>query len=432
MDTSFYLFEQLALALLMGSLIGLERERNHKKGVLHEFGGIRTMALVTVFGFVVQSIFGSSNVMFAVLTGGYMLLLVASYVMSSYQNQNSGATTEVAGFFAYLIGVLVGMDQDLYATVITMLLVLILYFKQPLHTFAHRVGETEFYDTLKFVAIVFVVLPILPDKTFGPLDVLNPYQIWLVIVLISSISFASYVGIKALGPKRGIGVGGFLGGLISSTAVSMTFSELSKKSTKVVSPFVFAILIASSAMFIRVMVTVSVLSPDLLVHVQFPMAAMACTGFLFTSYYWFKKEGQPVENLTTERLNLESPFQLKSALKFGLFFAAMIFISKFSVTYFGNNGIYLTSFLSGIVDVDAISVSMANLSSSGAITMDTAATGITIAAMTNTLSKGVLVFIFGSRQVGRSTIFAMLCIIAVGLAMLSLLVLHTTYGFAFF
>lgn len=429
MTPTLEFFQQLGLTLLMGSLIGLERERNHQKGSLHEFGGIRTMVLVSMLGFLVYRIFFATPLVFMVFTGAYLLLLIASYVVSSYQNKNSGATTEIAGVFAYFIGILVGMNQNLYATIITLILVLILYFKVPLHDFAHRVGKEEFYDTIKFIVVVFVVLPLLPDANYGPLEVLNPYDIWLVVVLISSISFASYIAIKTMGPKKGIGLSGFLGGFISSTAVSMSFSTLSKKNLKVVNPFIFAILIASSAMFIRILVTVSILNPTLVSYVHGPLLSMAVTGFLFCAYFWFKKRGQPVETMNTETLNLKSPFQLTSAVQFALLFASMIFISKFAVTYFGNNGIYLTSFLSGIVDVDAISVSMAHLSSEGTISLTTAGIGITIAAMTNTLSKAMIVLFFGSRQVGIRTLWAMLFMILVGFAIIFVF-FPVNYGFA--
>jgi uncharacterized membrane protein (DUF4010 family) len=431
MTPSLLFLQHLGLALLMGSLIGLERERNHQESLPHEFGGIRTMALVSVLGFLVYSVFSQDSLLFALFTGAYLLLLVASYVMSSYQNKNSGATTEIAGFFAYFIGILVGMDQEFFATIITLLVVLILYFKAPLHRFAHQVGKEEFYDTIKFIVVVFVVLPLAPNATFGPLNVLNPYEIWLVVVLISSISFASYVAIKLVGPKKGIGLSGFLGGFISSTAVSMSFSELSKRNEKVVNPFIFAILIASSAMFIRVLLTLSVLNPDLVPYVNKPLLGMAFTGFILCAYYWFKKGGQPMKSVSVESLRLHSPFQLTSALKFGLFFAAMVFISKFAVTYFGSNGIYLTAFLSGIVDVDAISISMSNLSAMGSISPNTAAIGVTIAAMTNTLSKALIVLFFGSHEVGVRILLSMFFMIVVGFAIIFVL-LPNTYGFAFF
>jgi len=412
----------------MGSLIGLEREKNHHQGLLHEFGGIRTMSLITVFGFLVYNLFFSSPLVFAVFTAGYLGLLVASYVVSSYQNKNSGATTEVAGLFAYVIGILVGMGLYLEATVITLLLVMTLYFKAPLHNFAHKLAKEEFYDTIKFIAIAFVVLPLLPNAVYGPLSVLNPYEIWLVVVLVSTISFASYVGIKLAGPKKGIALGGFLGGFISSTAVAMSFSHLSKKSKTIVNPFVFGILIASSAMFVRVFMTISLLNSALLPYLAWPLIAMALTGFSLCLYYWFKPGGQPMKSVTTQDLELKSPFKLTSALEFGLLFAALLFISKFTLSYFGNTGIYMTAFFSGIVDVDAISVSMAKLSSAGTISLSTGAIGVAIATMTNTFSKAMIVLFFGSKQVGIRTALAMGAIIAVGFATI-LFLLIPSYGF---
>ncbi len=414
---TLHFFQDLGLALLMGGLIGLERERNHKESEkAHDFGGLRTMALVTMYGFLAYRLFFENTIVFALLTAAYFALVVASYVMSSIQDKNSGATTEIAGLFAYLIGLLVGMGggEELYATVITLLVVVIMYFKAPLHRFAHQIGNAELYDTLKFLAVVFVVLPLLPNEFYGPMQVLNPYEIWFVVVLICSISFASYVGIKLLGAKNGIGLGGFLGGLISSTAVALSFSALSKKSKKVVDPFVFGILVASSAMFFRVLLTVSFINKDLLGSLILPLLAMGATGFLLATYFWFRKRGEPAANLSAKDLDLKSPFELGAAIKFGIIFAALLFASKFAASSFGTTGLYLTAFFSGTFDVDAITVSMAHLTMEGSITAETGALGVLIAAMTNTLSKGFIVLSLASREVGRRTFLSMLLIILMG------------------
>lgn len=414
MIETFQFFEDLGLTLLMGGLIGLERERNHMRA--RDFGGIRTMSLVTVYGFLAYRLFFEHVLIFALLTIAYFALLVSSYVVSSIQNKDSGATTEIAGLFAYLIGLLMGIGgrEELYATVITLLLVMIMYFKEPLHRFAHSLGNAELYDTLKFIAVVFVVLPLLPNEFYGPMQVLNPYEIWFVVVLICSISFASYVGIKLLGPKNGIGFGGFLGGMISSTAVALSFSALSKKSKKIVNPFIFGILIASSAMFFRVLFTVFVINKSLLSSLFLPLLVMGFTGLLLSTYFWFRKHGQPGVGLSAKDLDLKSPFELGSAVKFGIIFAALLFASKFAASSFGNLGLYLTAFFSGTFDVDAITVSIAHLTMEGSITARTGALGVLIAAMTNTLSKGFIVLFFASREVGRRTLASMLLIILLG------------------
>lgn len=421
--------QNLVLALLLGGLIGLERERNfHRDGDEHEFGGIRTLSLSSVFGFLVYSLFGTSILLFITFSVAFIFLVLISYVVSSYFNKSSGATTELASFFVYLIGVLVAMDQILFASIITLLVVLLLYFKQALHSFAHNVDKEEIYDTLKFIAIAFIVLPLLPNEVFGPLSVLNPHTIWFVVVIISTISFVSYVAIKVLGPRNGIGLGGFLGGLISSTAVSMSFSDLSKRAKTIVNPFVFGIIIASSAMFFRVIVEVSVLNPDLLAYLLVPLLTMGSTGMFLSLIIWLTK-GKRKAKFSEKDLHLHSPFKLSSALKFGVLFASILFITKFASIYFGDQGIYLTAFISGFMDVDAITVSMADLTSRGEIGLLAGATAVTIATITNTFTKGLIVLFFGSKLVGRRTFIAMLVIVAAGILSLTILApIISAYG----
>lgn len=425
LDPIFFL-QNLGLTLLMGSLIGLERERSHEQKDLHEFGGFRTMALISILGYLSYSFF-SSSLLFPITTGGFFLLVVASYVMSSIIGKNTGATTEVAAFFAYFIGVLMGMAQPLYATVITLLVVVLLYFKQSLHRFAHALAREELYDTLKFIAIVFVVLPLLPNQTFGLFNILNPYEIWLVVVLVSSISFVSYIAIKFLGPQKGIGLGGFLGGLTSSTAVAFSFSHLSRRSPKIRNPFIFGVILAASAMFFRVLFTVSLVNPVLLPYLYLPLCFMGAAGFLLAAYFWFKKDGS-LKTISEKDLNLKSPFQFWPALQFGLVFAALLFISQIAADYFGDRGVYLTAFLSGIIDVDAITISLADLAEHQHISTLTAAVGICLAAMTNTLSKAAIVLLFGARAVAWRVGLAFVLMVGVGVATIFIF-LPSYYGF---
>ncbi|MBU0981780.1 MgtC/SapB family protein [Patescibacteria group bacterium] len=427
MIDTLYFFEGLGFSLLLGMLIGIEREKKSQIAGLSSFGGIRTMSLVGMLGYLVYVFFGEAMPLFSIFTGGFLLMIVSAYVISSVLGKDYGATSEIATFFVYITGVLVGMGEYLIATVVTLLVLALLYLKKPLHTFVKRVEKEEVYDTVKFIVVVFVILPLLPNQTFGPLDILNPYNIWLMVIFISGISFVSYVAIKLVGPKKGIGLGGLLGGLVSSTAVSMSFSNLSKRSKSIVDPFVFGILIASSAMFFRVLLEVTVLNRALFPTLMVPMGAMGITGVILSFFYWFKRKGES-RTVTDKQLNLQSPFQLWPALQFGLFFAALLFISKFVSLNFGDQGLYLTAFISGFVDVDAITVSMSNLSLAGDISNFAAATTITIATMTNTLVKGIIVLSFGSHTVGRKTFTALILIMAVGLLSLLLFKLNLVDG----
>jgi len=418
MNESLVFLQGLGLSLLLGSLIGIEREKDHyEEHQSHQFG-IRTMSLISMFGYLSYSLFSEIIPIFAVCVGGMFLIILGSYWKTSTDNINTGVTTEMAAVFVYMVGVLMGMGQMVTATATSLVVLLLLYFKEKLHSFANGITKDEIYAALKFIAIAFIVLPLLPNQVMGPLDVLNPYSIWFVVVLISSISFLSYMAIKWLGPRNGIGMGGFLGGLVSSTAVSMSFSAMSKKSKKIVNPFVLGVLIASTAMFFRVLIEVFALNKELLNYLLIPMTTMGVTGLLISLILWLSSKSKKKTKFTDKDLNLKSPFQLKPALQFGLLFAALLLISKFANQNFGEEGLYVTAFISGVMDVDAITVSMANLNKSGEISALTASIAVTIAAMTNTLSKGLIVFAFGSKKVGRRVLLGMtLMLIAGGLSL---------------
>lgn len=417
MDVDFDIFQKILTGLVLGALIGLEREQD----VPSKFAGIRTFALFGVLGAIGQVFFGNAF-FFWILTGSVFLLIVAAYVTSSLKTKTIGATTELAAMGVYIMGILAGRGEYLLAVSLTLLFLIILHFKNPIHKFVHRVSEEEITSTVKFMIIAFIILPLLPNKTYGPFDVLNPYLIWLMVVFISGISFASYLAIKFLGAKKGIGVTGFFAGLISSTALALSFSQESKKHPGITYPFVFALLIASSAMFFRVLLVLAVLSTDLFRLLVVPFGIMGILGSLLAFSYWKKKEPNKEAELKlqshTEKL--ESPFTLRPALKFAVVFAIILFLTKIALRYFGSEGLYLTSFLSGILDVDAITVSLAKLSEP-AVSLKIISLGIFIAAVTNTLSKGVIVFLFGNKQVARPLFLVYLAMIATGGIVLALL-----------
>lgn len=414
MNEPLLFLQGLGLSLLLGSLIGIEREKDHQDKREHHQLGLRSMSLLGVLGFMSYTLFSSNTLLFAVFVLGFFGLLIASYWKSAVPNINAGVTTELAAIFVFINGILVGLDQLLMAATSTLVVLLLLYFKERLHSFAHGISREEVYAGFKFIAIAFIILPLLPNAVMGPLDVLNPYSIWLVVVLISFISLVSYIAIKWLGPKNGIGFGGFLGGLVSSTAVSMSFSELSKKNTKIVNPFVFGVLVASAAMFFRVLVEVFALNPGLLPHLAIPIGAMGVSGLILSLVIWLTGDRKKKQKFSDKDLNLKSPFQLRSAIQFAFLFALLLLVSKYANEHFGSEGLYVTAFLSGVMDVDAITVSMANLHRSGQISSEAASIAVTIAAMTNTLSKGMIVFIFGSKQVGRRVLLGILTMLAVG------------------
>lgn len=423
MVLDFLLFQKLIVSLLLGALIGLEREHTrHEEKFGIRFAGIRTFALFGFFGAVAQIFFGEQEVFLWLLTAGILLLIVAGYVITSLTTKTAGATTELAAIGVYLIGFVVGRGEFLAATALALLVLIILHFKNPLHHFAYRISKEELTSTVKFMILAFIILPLLPNIPYGPLSVFNPYLIWLMVVFISGISFASYLAMKFLGKKKGIGIMGFLGGFVSSTALTLSFSHESKKHPDLVNPYVFAITIASSAMFFRMLVEMAVLNQNLFQKLLIPLALMGITGAILSIFFWRRKEATSTSaehQLTSHAQKLESPFTIKPALKFAFVFAIILFISKAASLSFGDRGIYITSFLSGILDVDAITVSLANLAKVD-LSETVASRAIFIAAVMNTVSKGILFTMFGNGKVAKNLWLVFGGMIVVGLLALFL------------
>ena len=278
------------------------------------------------------------------------------------------------------------------------------------------------------------MLPLLPNKAYSPADIpilkdiiqlfpsiydivaatqaFNPFKIWLMVVFISAISFAGYISIKLIGEKKGIGLTGAVGGLISSTAVTSSLSVSSKKS-KVVTAFVFGVIIAWAVMFFRVLFVTLVLNKEVFMSaiISIGMMSLASAGCAVYLYINRTTKGKK----TTKAVAFESPFALRPALKFGAFFGLVLFMAKLLQGLFGSSGIYIASILSGLADVDAITISMATLNSSGEITTTVAVTGITLAVVSNTIVKGGIAYLFGGKEFAKKVLICMGIILVVGL-----------------
>jgi uncharacterized membrane protein (DUF4010 family) len=418
----FSIFQQLGVALALASLIGLERERTYQLGHYDDFAGVRTFALIGLLGSLSYILSSYSQIVFALITAGFLVLVVMAYFLTGRDSGNLsggvGMTSEIAAVLVYVIGILSGMEQYLLATVVALTVLSVLYFKNVLHRWAKQLENREFVSTIQFMIIAFVVLPLLPNQSYGPYDFFNPYVVWLMIVFISGLSFLSYIAIKAFGAKRGISIIGFLAGFISSTALAFSFSAESKKNPSVVNPYAFAVTIAGSAMFFRVLIEIYVLNSELAGKLIIPMISMGVAGIIGACFLWLKKEKVP-EDIGKRMLELKSPFSLKPALKFGILFAVVMLASKFAAAAIGDRGIYLTSFISGFMDVDAITVSMANMAKDGFMQKQ-AIIAIIIAALTNTFSKAAIFFIFGNRKVALkiAAVFSFVLLVGFGTVML--------------
>jgi uncharacterized membrane protein (DUF4010 family) len=288
-----------------------------------------------------------------------------------------------------------------------------------MHTLARRITREDVYATLKFAVITAIVLPLLPNQTFGPapLDVLNPYQLWLMVVFISGISFLGYVLIKLVGPRQGISLTGLLGGMVSSTPLTVSFAERSREKADLAKPFALAITLAWAVTFVRVMVEVATLNASLLREVWLPLTMASIVGLVYCGYLYLvqRTEGE-------EEVHFSNPFDLGPALQFGLIYAVVLLISRAAQVYLGDVGLLLSSGISGLADADAVTLSMAELStSSGGLAAETAGQAIVIGVMANTVAKGAIVVLTGDSALKRAILpgFVLMLITGIGFAFLA-------------
>ncbi len=410
------LFLRFGAALLIGVLIGMQREYAYSnRSARGLFAGARTFALM--------SLFGASAALLAdllhtpwVFIGLICLLgvmVIVAYFISATERDEIGLTSEVAALITILIGGICYLHSVEFAAALGVVTTVLLAVKWELRQFVKVITQDDVFATLQFAVITAIVLPILPDIAFGPppLDVLNPYQVWKMVVFISGINFLGYILVKIVGPKKGIGLSGLLGGLASSTATTLSFSQRSQTQEGLDKPFAVAIIAGWVLMFLRVIVEVAVVNNRLLPEIWPVMTAMGFSGLLYALYLYYSQTA-----IDEEELNLSNPFELGPAIKFGLIFALVLFITKAAEVYIGEKGLYFTSFLAGLADVDAITLSIAGLTKSGqGIALSTGRIAIILATISNTAAKGILVFSLGSRSLRKYIWPVMAIMVVIGL-----------------
>ena len=416
------LFFRFGVALFIGLLVGLQREYSYDQSGHNDektFAGVRTFALYGLIGCAggyLADLFSEPWVFIASVFAVTLLITVSYYVTASAGKQ--GMTTEVAALVTVAAGALCYWDQIALAVAITVVTTALLSFKLELHGFVERLTREDIVAALKFALITAIVLPILPNESIWPppFDVLNPYRIWLMVVLISGISFLGYVLFKLLGSRRGISLTGLLGGLVSSTATTLSFSQRSRKNINLAKPFAMAIIIAWTVMFIRVLIEVWVVNRSLFQVVWLPVALPGLAALIYAAYLFLSPHDNDEEDVV-----VTNPFELRPAITFGLLFGLILLVARTAQLYLGDTGIYISSFISGLADVDAITLSMAELSNNGEISSQTAARAIVIAIMANTIVKGGIVLTSGSTSIKRALLPGFLLILISGISIAVLL-----------
>lgn len=386
----------LLISAGIGVLIGLERQYSHRKdkdggGSELLMAGIRTYPLITVLGYLMLFFSGMLTVWLFVIG----LIGVLGYVgIFYYRNSklgHTGTTSEFSVVISYLLGALVYLDYTLLAVGIGVFLTVALAFKVRLHKAVGRLDEKEVHAIIQFVIMAALVLPLLPDEDYGPDGVLNPWKIGLVIVLLTGLNFTGYLLGKFIDSGKSIILTGILGGFVSSTAVTWHFSRQSKAGKGSPEYQAAAIIAASSIMFLRIAFLLYFLNRELFFETVYGMVIVAAVG-ISIGYFIVRRGGKSPK---ADGMVSKNPLNLVEALKFGALYVTILLLVGLAKEYMGTGAIFAVSAVSGLTDVDAVVISMANL---GGSTLDigVALTGVIIAAASNTLVKYGMCLAFGS------------------------------------
>lgn len=412
------IFQQLGIALALGLLIGTERgwhERAEPEG--QRVAGIRTFGLAGLLGGLIGLLSLKLTATFAGLAFiGFAGLVIASYWLALRNNSDQlGITTEIALLMTFTLGLLSTSGYPLIAAASAVIVTILLGLKPVLHAWLTRLSGNELNAALKFLLISVVMLPLLPNQGYGPWAAFNPHLAWWMVVLVSGLSFIGYVSIKLAGTRRGVMVSSLLGGLVSSTAMTLSLSRYAREGRYSSTLLAAGVLAASSIMFPRVLIEAAAINPALIPALAPPMLVMTLVMLAVAVYLW---RGVPNED-SIHQTNLPNPFELGSALKFGLLLAVIMIMASGAQQIFGTSGLYVLALAAGLADVDAITLSVAKMSIHG-LDSDIARNAILIATFTNSAIKIMLALVIGGWSLGLRT--GLTTLVAVGLGLSTLFI----------
>lgn len=401
---------RFGVALAIGFMIGLQREYAFREKDRSLVAGERTYALLGLAGALAAM---SSDILNSAIPFIGILLLVGAFAAISYYidagHGHIGLTTEISIVVTVVIGALCYWEHLTLAAALGIATTVILSLKIETDRLVKALTREDIFAALQMAVISLIILPILPNESLlpAPFDVLNPFRIWLMVVFISGINFLGYVAIKFVGPERGISLTGLLGGLASSTGTTLGLSERSRREHSLAKVFALGIMLAWTVMFARVLVEVGVIYLDLLRLVWRPIAAAGLVGLIYCIYLHFQTRSREKDSL-----EFSNPFDLVSAIKFGLLYAVILLLARAAQLYFGNTGVYLSSLISGLADVDAITLSLSQLSQAGNLEINIAAQSIILAATANTVVKGIMVLVGGAPMLKRTILPGLILVVA--------------------
>jgi uncharacterized membrane protein (DUF4010 family) len=412
----------LAAALIIGSLVGIERERSKALSGNVGIGGVRTFILFSLTGAVaawLSQVLANAWI-FVAAVASVAALTVAGYVVQARAKPNAvGLTTETAAVGVCLLGGACTVGYSGMALAVGIAVSAVLAYKEPMHGLVAKLGPDDISAGVKLLAATFIVLPLLPATAIDPWGVLKPRPLWTLVILIAALSLVGYVATRALGPQRGTALTGLSGGLVSSTAVTLAFARHSRdEAGKTDDALAGGLLLAWAVMVVRILVIVAVVFAPLVQPLLVPFGAMTVITLGAAALYLRRASAQ--EPAAAGVVVLKNPFSLTAAVKFALLFTVVLIVVAAVERYFPGRGYYVVAALAGLPDVDAITLSMAGLARGAGIDLATAGGALVVAALANTLLKCGMVVATASGRLRRSIVTVTGALVVVGLAALLL------------
>jgi uncharacterized membrane protein (DUF4010 family) len=402
--------QSFATALLIGALIGLEREK--RKAVVADvsIGGLRTFIMVALVGAIggwLSKEFSTPAYLLVALVAVAAVVVAGYFMTGRIDTDSAGITTEIAALAVCLLAGLTTLGYHELAIGLAVVGGATLAYKQSLHGLVEKIGWDDMFAGLRLAIATFIVLPLLPRDAIDPWGALKPHSLWLLVILISSLSLIGYVATRWLGTHKGTALTGLTGGLVSSTAVTLSFARQSRTGRDEILDFALAsgILLAWGIMFVRVVVEVLVVNASLVPRLLVPFAAMGVVSSAFAWFFYRRgASSQQFSGPAAGEVPLKNPFSLTEAAKFGAFFAVVLLVVKLVQIHAPGEGFYLLAALAGLTDVDAITLSMAEYAKGG--DPGVAVSSIVIAALANTLVKAGMVVTIGGKALRRRVLIA--------------------------
>lgn len=393
----------LGISLGIGLLIGLQRERTESR-----LGGIRTFPLMSLLGTFCGLLAEQYGAW--VIVAGFVALLgtliISDFLAKQTNDAEHGQTTEIAALLTFGVGTYLVKGDRGIAALAAGIIVVLLHLKEPMHRFVEKMGHRDMTAIVQFVVITLIILPLVPNRSYGPMKVLNPFDIWRMVVLIVAISLAGYVALKLMGPQSGALAGGVLGGLVSSTATTISYARRTKETPEATRLAVFVVQVASTMAYVRVLVIVAIIAPGVVAQIALPVAAVLFWMILISAALFIivRGEKEPVQPP-------RNPAQLKSAFAFGIIYAVVLLATALVKAHFGSAGLYVVAGTSGLTSMDAITISISRQLANHGVEAVNGWRLLLIASMANLIFKGAASAVLGEKRfalwMGTVTVLAL-------------------------